>query len=67
MIERKGELSVFGHGGTVAGYDALVAFERTSKLGVIVLRNVSGSTFNSFELAAQALDKLVVARRGLTK
>jgi CubicO group peptidase (beta-lactamase class C family) len=67
VIERKGELLVFGHGGTVAGYDALLAFERASKLGVIVLRNVSGGSFNSFELATQALDKLVPVRRGLAK
>jgi CubicO group peptidase (beta-lactamase class C family) len=67
VIERKGDLLIFGHGGTVAGYDAMVVFERMSKTGVIILRNSSGGAFNSFELAAQALDKLIVAHRGLMK
>ena len=59
-VERRGELVLFGHTGSVAGYRAAALFERGSKLGVIVLRNVGGR-FNVPELARRALVEIVGA------
>ena len=55
IIERAPEITIFGHGGTVIGYDSLIAFDNAQKVGVIILHNVTGDKFNSFELAKQIL------------
>ncbi len=47
-----------GHGGSVAGYDAGVVFDRDSKIGIAILRTTS---YNPSVL--RLLEKLVAARR----
>ena len=61
-VRREGELVIHGHGGSVAGYRAGAYFDRSTKLGVIVLRNVGGR-FNVSELAYRALAELAEAAR----
>jgi D-alanyl-D-alanine carboxypeptidase len=39
QVSRRGETVLLGHGGSTAGYHASAMVNRTSKLGVIVLRN----------------------------
>lgn len=49
----------FGHGGSVAGYNASLVFEPESKLGVVMLRNYDRSRVGIKELSTQLLQKLV--------
>ena len=63
QLLRMGDVVVYGHGGSVAGYTAGAHFERTSGTGVIVLRNVGGGTVNVETIAMQAIGKLAAARR----
>jgi CubicO group peptidase (beta-lactamase class C family) len=46
QVQRMGETIVYGHAGGVAGYQAVAFFDRQSKVGVIVLRNVTGGAFD---------------------
>jgi len=62
QVARRGTLVVFGHGGSVAGYNAAAHFDRVSKTGVIVLRNAGGGRLNVGSLAMRALERL--ARQG---
>lgn len=56
QIRRVGGLVAFGHDGEVPGYVANLRFDRTSKTGIIVLRNVNGGRFDTrgFTYAALA-------------
>ncbi len=62
QLSRRGDLVVYGHGGSVAGYNAAAHFERNSRTGVIVLRNVGGGAVNVGQIAMQAVEKLAAAR-----
>lgn len=62
QLSRRGDLVVYGHGGSVAGYNAAAHFERNSRTGVIVLRNVGGGAVNVGQIAMQAIEKLAAAR-----
>jgi CubicO group peptidase (beta-lactamase class C family) len=53
IIEKSGSLNVFGHGGTVNGYDALLAYNLPQKVGIIFLHNATGDSFNSFDLSSK--------------
>ena len=64
QLRRLGELVVYGHGGSVAGYQAGAYFDRQSKTGVIVLRNVGGGRFRVGDLAMRAIEEIAVAARG---
>ena len=55
----RGPLTVYGHGGAVAGFGAALAFEREHSFGVIVLRNALGGQANPDRLAATVLTELV--------
>lgn len=55
IIEKSGNSNVFGHGGTVTGYDALLAYDLSKKLGIIFLHNATGDGFNSFDLSSKIL------------
>ena len=61
-LSRHGNLVVYGHGGGVSGYSASALFDRVSKTGIIVLRNVGGK-FRVSELATRALAKVAAAKK----
>jgi CubicO group peptidase (beta-lactamase class C family) len=58
-VGRRGPLTVYGHGGAVAGFGAALAFEREHSIGVIVLRNALGGQTNPDRLTANVLAELV--------
>jgi CubicO group peptidase (beta-lactamase class C family) len=60
-LSRDDDLIIYGHGGSVAGYRAGAYFDRASKTGVIVLRNVGGR-FPVSGLARRALKAIATSR-----
>lgn len=62
MVSRRGDLVFYGHGGSVAGYNALALFERASKTGVVVLRNVGGGKFSVSGLCEGILKEVAAAK-----
>ena len=58
-VSRQGDFVAYGHGGSVAGYNAAALFHRPSKLGVIVLRNVGRGKFDVPSLCLRALQEVV--------
>jgi len=62
QVQRRGELVLYGHGGSVAGYRAQVLYEPGTKTGVIILRNVGGGKFNVGGLARGLIEAVVAAR-----
>ena len=58
QIRRIGNLVVFGHDGNVPGYVANARFDRASKTGVIVLRNVNGDRFDLRALTYRTLSEV---------
>lgn len=62
MVTRRGEFVYYGHSGSVAGYNASAVFERRSRTGVIVLRNVGGGKFSVGGLAERILREVASAR-----
>jgi len=63
QLTRVGDLVIYGHGGSVPGYNAAAHFDRASRTGVIVLRNVGGGAVNVQTIAFQALARLAAARK----
>ena len=59
-----GALTVAGHGGSVAGYTAHIAFDPQSKIGVILLRNYGAGRTNLGERRDAARAR---ARRGASE
>ena len=45
-VFRRDNVLMFGHGGSVSGYQSGILFNRKMGMGIIVLRNVSGGAFN---------------------
>ena len=62
-VFRRGDVVMFGHGGSVAGYQSGLLFDRNTRTGIIVLRNVSGGAFSVGGLCMKAMDILDTARR----
>ena len=60
---RRGDLVALGHGGSTAGFRASVLFHRGSKIGVIVLRNAEGGSFDATRVALSVLEKVVSRHR----
>jgi len=56
---REGSLVFDGHAGDVSGYQAITAFDRRTRRGIVVLRNVSGGTLDSYRVAVEGLRALV--------
>lgn len=54
VVRRDGRV-YYGHGGSVAGYRAQMAYDTRAKVGVIVLRNVGGGSFNPGPIASRLL------------
>ena len=63
QARRRGELIAYGHGGSVAGYQAAAWVDRQSNTGVIVLRNVGGGAFRVRDLCLSALAAVSAAAR----
>ena len=57
-VERKGDHNFYGHNGGVAGYTALLLFDRQRQVGVITLRNATGGRVNPMELGSRVLELL---------
>jgi D-alanyl-D-alanine carboxypeptidase len=53
---RRGNLVAIGHGGSTAGFLSAAIFDRATKTGVIVFRNVTGGKLNPTDLALKALE-----------
>lgn len=67
-VYRKGNIVMFGHGGSVAGYESGLLFNRDARVGIIVLRNLSGDAFtNMGDLCMKAIEILYRARRNRPK
>jgi D-alanyl-D-alanine carboxypeptidase len=62
MISRRGEIVMLGHGGSTAGYHASAMVHRSSKLGVVVLRNCDSCPVDAGPVATRFLDRLVKAK-----
>jgi CubicO group peptidase (beta-lactamase class C family) len=62
-VVRRGELVIFGHGGSVAGYRAGAYFDRERGIGVVLLRNVTGGALDPTELAYRILEITVEGSR----
>ena len=59
QVMRRAGNNFYGHGGSVAGYRAQMAYHLPSKTGVLVLRNVGGGPFNATAVASRVLTMLV--------
>jgi CubicO group peptidase (beta-lactamase class C family) len=55
---RSGNTIIFGHGGTVRGYEAEAYFEPRSRIGVILLRDAFGGSYDSDKLSGAAFEPL---------
>jgi cyanophycinase len=61
QVTRRGTRVVYGHGGSVAGYNAAAHFDRQSGFGVIVLRNAGGGQVTVGSVSMRMLDMLAAA------
>jgi len=62
-VERKGDRNFYGHNGGVAGFSALLEFDRDAQVGVIVLRNATGGRVKALDLGVRALQLLADTTR----
>jgi CubicO group peptidase (beta-lactamase class C family) len=67
QVNRREALVAFGHGGTTSGFLSQAVFDRDSKTGVIVLRNVTGGKLNPSRVALRALEIVSAARKKQTE
>ena len=63
MAMRRGDYAFLGHGGSVAGYQAAMYFDRGMKLGVVLFRNVIGGKQEPSRLAIDILALLAAKKR----
>jgi CubicO group peptidase (beta-lactamase class C family) len=56
QVLRLGEVVLRGHSGGLAGYQAEAYFDRSSRVGVIILRNAVGGSFNTNSLLRAAFE-----------
>jgi CubicO group peptidase (beta-lactamase class C family) len=59
IAEKEGAPDLVGHGGSVAGYNAYLAFEPESRIGVVILRNYGGGATDLGAVARDLVWKLV--------
>jgi len=62
MVTRRGDVVMLGHGGSTAGYRAAALFHRPSRLGVIMLRNAEGGSFDAGPVGFRVLERLVAGK-----
>jgi D-alanyl-D-alanine carboxypeptidase len=58
-VLRERELTIYGHAGSVAGYQAVAFVDRKTRVGVIALRNASGGKLDMLDLGVRMLEKVV--------
>ena len=58
QISRRGDVVMLGHGGSTAGYHASALVNRSSKLGVIALRNCDSCELDAGPTAARVLQRI---------
>lgn len=58
FIDDNNQLTILDHGGAVAGYTAQLAFEKTSKYGVILMRNYNWGATDLFKRSRILLSDL---------
>ena len=63
MAMRRDDYSFLGHGGSVAGYQAAMYYDRGMKLGVVLFRNVIGGKQDPNRLASDILESLAKKKR----
>jgi CubicO group peptidase (beta-lactamase class C family) len=63
QVIRRPDGSALGHGGSTAGYRASALFNRQLDIGVIVLRNAEGGSFDAGSVAARIFDRIAAAKR----
>jgi CubicO group peptidase (beta-lactamase class C family) len=63
VVVRDGDLTAYGHAGTVAGYDAITGFDPERRIGVIVLRNVSSGRLGLYRLFIDSMRVLRETRQ----
>jgi CubicO group peptidase (beta-lactamase class C family) len=56
---RIGDVVLYGHSGGVAGYQAQAFFDRSSRTGVLILRNAIGGPFDTSSLLRAAFGKSI--------
>jgi CubicO group peptidase (beta-lactamase class C family) len=61
-VVRLGDVVLRGHNGGVAGYQAQAYFDRSSRTGVILLRNALGGSFDTLSLLRAAFGKPAPAK-----
>jgi len=61
-VTRLDDVLLHGHSGGVAGYQAYAYFDRSSRTGVIFLRNALGGSFRAFSLLRAAFGKVEPAK-----
>jgi len=59
QVQRRGDVVMLGHGGSTAGYLAAAFFNRSKKVGVVVLRNCDSCPITPTTVAAYSLEQLV--------
>ena len=59
QVIRRGDVVMLGHGGSTAGYLASALFNRSARLGVIVLRNCDSCAMNASSVGTEVLEQLV--------
>lgn len=59
QVVRRDSKVYYGHGGSVAGYRAQMVYDTRTRVGVIVLRNVGGGSFNPGPIASRLLTMVV--------
>jgi len=63
-VNRRGGLVIYGHGGDTAGYSAAAQFDRSTRTGVVVLCNTSGTVLRVGPLADRVLAIMAAAAKG---
>jgi CubicO group peptidase (beta-lactamase class C family) len=67
QVARRGAIVAQGHGGTTSGFLSQALFDRESRTGVIVLRNVTGGKLDPNAVAMRMLEIVSTTGRGAMK
>lgn len=57
QVQRFGDAIVYGHSGAVAGYQAEAFFDRSSRIGLVILKSSVGGLFDSANLLRIVFEK----------
>jgi CubicO group peptidase (beta-lactamase class C family) len=56
-------LTIYGHAGSVAGYEAVALVDRKTGVGVIALRSASGGKLDILDLGVRVLEKVIAGSK----